>query len=74
MEQKSNYDIAFPAIGIDGWSFTFGIRDEQDLIFCNRKGVRKGFYKNLIVIDSQCQLFIVKNISVIGYAPWRYWF
>lgn len=73
MEQENKYDIVFPAIGIDGWSFTFGIRDEQDLVLCTRRGVRKGFYKNMIVLDSRSQLFIVKSTSIIGYAPWRYW-
>lgn len=73
MEQENKYDIVFPAIGIDGWSFTFSIRDEQDLVLCTRRGIRKGFYKNLIVLDSRSQLFIIKNISIIGYAPWRYW-
>lgn len=72
MKQENKYDIVFPAIGISQWSEVFGIRNERDIVLCTRRGVRKGYYKNLVILDSQCRSFTVRNATIIGYAPLRY--
>lgn len=73
MEQENKNRIIYPAIGFDGWGSVFGIRDEYDLIYCTYRGLKKGFYHNLTIFDSDCKMIAIKDAKNIGLAPFSYW-
>lgn len=74
MKQENKYDIGFPAIDI-AKKHVFGIRNEQDIVLCTRREMRKGYYRDLVILDSQCRKIMIKDAVKIGYGPLdRSWF
>lgn len=71
MGQENKYGFAFPVVAIHKYGITCA-RSVKDITICTKKGLRNGFYKNLIIIDSNCCRFVIGNARKIAYAPFNF--
>lgn len=59
-------EISFPAMSFVKAGYILFMRDQHDLIICNGRGFKNGFYKNLKIIDSEGKKFDILNAEKTG--------
>ena len=57
----NNKVINYPAVTISkDWILSFS-RSDEDLLICNKRTIKKGYFRDLKIVDSKGQNFIVEQ-------------